>query len=120
MIVPEKTPEPARRSVTLRSAEAIEASDTQDEMEERLLNEIPHIGAAASIAELYAQRMRTFQAEGNEARAIAAFKLAIQWMATYAGWATSGGEGAALSYERDKFHAALVKEFGYDPTASRS
>ena len=37
--------------------------------------------------------------------AIAAFKLAVEWMATYAGWATSGGEGAALSYERDQFRA---------------
>lgn len=118
MIVPEKTPEPAGRAVRLRSVHDIEGSDAQEEMEQRLLNEIPHIGAAASIAEMYAQRMRAFQAEGNEERAIAAFKLAIQWMGTYAGWATSGGEGAALSYERDKFHEALVKEFGYDPTAS--
>ena len=76
----------------------------------------PHIGAAASIAEIYAQRMRTFQRAGNEPRAIAAFKLAVEWMGTYAGWATSGGEGAALSMERDDFRAALVKEFGYDPT----
>ena len=30
--------------------------------------------------------------------------------------ATSGGEGVALSYERDQFHAALAREFGYDPT----
>lgn len=116
-IVPKETPEPAGRSARWRSAQDIEGSDTQDEMEQRLLNEIPHIGAAASIAEMYAQRMRAFRAEGNEARAIAAFTLAIQWMGTYAGWATSGGEGAALSYERDTFHAALVKEFGYDPTA---
>ena len=40
----------------------------------------------------------------------------MQWMDTYAGWATSGGEGEALSYERDQFHAELVREFGYDPT----
>ncbi len=60
--------------------------------------------------------MRAFRSAGDQARAVAAFKLATQWMATYAGWATSGGEGAALSYERDKFHDALVPEFGYDPT----
>ena len=46
----------------------------------------------------------------------AAFQLAVEWMATYAGWATSGGEGVALSYKRDRFHASLVREFGYDPT----
>jgi hypothetical protein len=33
---------------------------------------------------------------------------------------TSGGEGAALSYERDQFHAALVRESDYDPTESIS
>ena len=52
-----------------------------------------------------------------DARAtVAAFKLAVDWMWTHASWATSGGEGTALSYDRDQFHAALVREFGYDPT----
>lgn len=40
-------------------------------------------------------------------------------MDRYANWATSGGEGAALSYERDQFRAALVREFGYDPTETQ-
>ena len=93
-----------------------EGPDHQEEAENALRAEIQHIGVASSIAEMYAQRMRAFQAEGNEARAVAAFKLATQWMSTYAGWATSGGEGAALSRERDEFHDGLVREFGYDPT----
>lgn len=75
-----------------------------------------HIGAAASLAEMYAQRMRVFQRAGDEPRAIEAFKKAVDWMGTHAGWATSGGEGAALSEERDRFHEALVREFGYSPT----
>lgn len=37
-------------------------------------------------------------------------------MDNYASSATSGDEGAALSYERDQFRAALAREFGYDPT----
>ena len=74
---------------------------------------MPHIGAAASIAEMYARRMRAFQRAGDETRAVAAFKQAVDWMGTYAGWATSGGEGAALSHERDQFRTALVREFGY-------
>ena len=69
---------------------------------------------------MYAQRMRLIQREGNEPRAIAAFKLAVDWMGTYASWATSGGEGAALSYERDQFRVALAQEFGYDPTENIS
>lgn len=79
--------------------------------------EFDHIGVAVSIAEAYAERMRNFRRLGDERRAIAAFKLAKEWMETYAGWATSGGEGAANSYERDRFCDALVAEFGYDPTA---
>jgi hypothetical protein len=64
---------------------------------------------------MYAQRMRAFQRAGDEARAIAAFRLAVDWMGSYASSATSGGEGAALSYERDRFREALIREFGYDP-----
>ncbi|MBC8089358.1 MAG: hypothetical protein H7Z40_19005 [Phycisphaerae bacterium] len=101
-----------------RDARSTAGPDHLEEAEQVMRAEIDHIGVAASIAEMYAQRMRAFQAEGNEPRAIAAFKLADQWMATYAGWATSGGEGAALSLERDEFHDALVKEFGYDPTVA--
>jgi len=94
----------------------MEGPDELKDVEEAMCKAIPHIGVAASIAEMYAQRMRAFQRAGNEPRAIAAFKLAVDWMGTYASWATSGGEGVALSYERDQFHAALVREFGYDPS----
>jgi hypothetical protein len=116
MIVPKEPRDAEGGTAQWRAARNTEGPDRLEDAEQHLLKEIPHIGAAASIAEMYAQRMRAFQMEGNEVRAIAAFKLADQWMATYASWATSGGEGAALSYERDQFHDALVKEFGYDPT----
>ena len=95
-------------------------SDRLLDMENAMRRKFDHIGVAASIAEVYAERMRDFRRKGNEPRAIAAFKLAKEWMGTYAGWATSGGEGAANSYERDRFCEALVTEFGYDPTASES
>jgi hypothetical protein len=118
MIVPppEKSPEPHDFSKLERMAQSTEGPDRLEAMEEEMRKAIPHIGVAASIAEVYAQRMRAFQRAGNEPRAIAAFELAVEWMGTYAGWATSGGEGAALSYERDQFRAALAREFGYDPT----
>ena len=102
-----------------RRARSMEGPDRLEAVEEQIQRDAQHIGAAASIAEMYAQRMRAFQRAGNEPRAVAAFKLAAQWMWTYASWATSGGEGAALSLERDQFHAALVREFGYDPTEDR-
>lgn len=72
------------------------------------------IGAAASIADYYAQRMRLFRTAGDETRAGNAFNLAMKWMDTYASWATSGSEGAASSRERDCFQNQLIKEFGYD------
>jgi hypothetical protein len=99
-----------------RAANDCEGPDRLETVEAEMRQAIDNIGVAASIAEIYAQRMRAFRRAGNEPRAVAAFKLAVDWMGTYASWATSGGEGAALSYERDQFHAALVREFGYDPS----
>ncbi len=122
MIVPppEKKPAPMNTSAWARAAQSTDGPDRLEAVEEEMRRAIDHIGVAASIAEMYAQRMRAFQRAGNKPRAIAAFKLAVDWMGTYAGWATSGGEGAALSYERDRFHAALVREFGCDPTETKS
>lgn len=120
MIVPPRTIDKAGDPTWWREARNTAGPDRQEDVENSMRAEIQHIGVAASIAEMYAQRMRAFQQEGNEPRAVAAFKLADDWMSTYAGWATSGGEGAALSRERDEFHDALVKEFGYDPTADET
>ena len=118
MIVPppETIPGPRNDSAWDRAANSTEGPDQLKDVEEEMRKAFPHIGAASSIAEIYAQRMRAFQRAGNEPRAIAAFKLAVDWMATYASWATSGGEGAALSLELDDFQASLAREFGYDPT----
>lgn len=110
-----RKPAPMNTAGWKRAAQSTEGPDRLEEIENEMLRAIDHIGVAGSIAEMYAQRMRAFQRAGNEPRAIAAFKLAVEWMDRYAGSATSGGEGAALSYERDRFHEALVREFGYDP-----
>lgn len=118
MIVPppDRKPEPMKTAAWTQAAQSTEGPDRLEEVENEMRRSIDHIGVAASIAEVYAQRMRAFQRAGNEQRAIAAFKLAVDWMGTYASSATSGGEGAALSYERDQFRKALAREFGYDPT----
>jgi hypothetical protein len=121
MIVPpqEKQPVPMNTAAWALAAQSTDGPDRLENIEQDMLRAIDHIGVAASIAEMYAERMRAFQRVGNEARAIAAFKLAVDWMGTYASSATSGGEGAALSYERDQFRAALAREFGYDPTEEK-
>lgn len=92
-----------------------EGPDRLEEAEQAILQSIPHLGAAASVAEMYARRMRDFQRVGQDARAVAAFGLAAQWMWFYASQATSGGEGLALSRERDLFIDGLVRELGHDP-----
>lgn len=107
---------PKNSAAWKRAAQSTDGPDRLEDVEKEMLAAIDHIGVAASIAEVYAERMRAFQRAGNETRAIAAFKLAVDWMGNYASSATSGGEGAALSYERDQFRAALAREFGYDPT----
>jgi hypothetical protein len=118
MIVPppEQNPEPQNASQWSLMATSTDGPDRLEAIEVEMRQTFQHIGVAASIAEIYAERMRAFQRAGNEPRAIAAFRLAMEWMSTYAGWATSGGEGEALSYERDQFRKALALEFGYDPT----
>lgn len=118
MIVPSpvKNPAPMNSTAWAHAAQSTDGPDRLEVVEKEMLAAINHIGVAGSIAEVYAQRMRAFQRAGNEPRAIAAFKLAVDWMDNYAASATSGGEGAALSYERDQFRAALAREFGYDPT----
>lgn len=116
---PKDVPAPRNDSAWDAVANSTDGPDRLEEIEKEMRAAIPYIGVAASIAELYAQRMRAFQCAGNQPRAIVAFKLAMEWMNTYASWATSGGEGAALSHERDQFHAHLVHEFGYDPTKEK-
>lgn len=118
MITPplEPTSAPLNTDAWTRAALDLDGPDKLDDVEREMRAAIPYIGVGASIAELYAQRMRAFQRVGNEQRAIVAFRNAVDWMATQASWATSGGEGTALSYERDQFQKALALEFGYDPT----
>lgn len=118
MIIPPplKNPAPINSSTWARLAQSTDGPDRLEDVEKEMRAAIDHIGVAGSIAEIYAERMRAFQRAGNEPRAIIAFKLAVEWMGNYAASATSGGEGAALSYERDQFRAALAREFGYDPT----
>ena len=111
---------PVNSSGWNRVADSTEGPDRLEALEQEMQQAIDHLGVASSIAEVYARRMRAFRRAGDEPRAIAAFKLAVDWMGSYAASATSGGEGAALSLQRDDFHEALTREFGYDPTRKPS
>jgi hypothetical protein len=85
----------------------MERADRLDEAEQCITDAIDHIGAAIQVAELYRQRMLRLQDEGQPGEALKARGAAIRWAHHYAACATSGGEGAALSRERDAFIAQL-------------
>lgn len=94
-----------------RKAVALEAADRLEDAEQSILKGVDHIGAASSVAHLYKLRMLRLKEAGDKAGAKEAFRKADHWMVTYASWATSGGEGTALSRERDQFLAELKSLF---------
>jgi hypothetical protein len=85
----------------------MERADRLAEAEQCITDAVDHIGASIQVAELYRQRMLRLQKEGRTADASVAREAAIRWAHQYAASATSGGEGAALSHQRDAFIAQL-------------
>jgi hypothetical protein len=85
----------------------MERADRLAEAEQCITDAVDHIGAALQVAELYRQRMLRLQDDGQPGEALKARGAAIRWAEHYAASATSGGEGAALSRERDAFIAQL-------------
>jgi hypothetical protein len=98
-----------------RRARDLEAAGDHEAAEALIRDSVPHIGCAASIAELHRLGMHRMLAAGDRAAAAAAFRRASDAIGNYASMATSGGEGAALSLERDEFLERLRAEFGGDP-----
>ncbi|MHB1329061.1 MAG: hypothetical protein ACYC2K_12765 [Gemmatimonadales bacterium] len=95
-------------------AEALERDNRLDEAERTITEAVDHLGALASVAELYRLRMIRLAAAGDYAGAEAAADQAESWIRRYAGQATSGGEGAALSEERDRF----IEQLGRNPASA--
>lgn len=93
-----------------REAVLLERADRLDEAEAVIRRALDHIGVYSQLAYLFECRMARLSSEGNLEGAQAAKKRAIHWLYAYAGSATSGGEGAALSMERDERIAALGGE----------
>ena len=75
---------------------------------------IDHIGVSVSLAELWHDRIRSHIANGDRRRAELAYFRARMWACFYASSATSGGEGAALSAERDRMVAEFRRTLGFD------
>ncbi len=90
----------------VRRARALEKADRLEEFEEVVREAVPSLHCAIAIAGFYRERWIRLQ-EVDGVKAEEARGRARDWAHTYASWATSGGEGAALSYERDQFLKTL-------------
>lgn len=88
----------------------LEGEDKLEEAEQVIQRALDHIGVYSQLAYLYELRVARLRGEGKDALAAHARERAIHWLHAYAASATSGGEGAALSYERDQRIAALGGE----------
>ena len=84
-------------------AKALEQAGKLEEAERVIKDAIPHLAFASQTAQLYLERMLRLQEGGDAPGAAAAHQKASDWIFNYASYATSGGEGAALSWERDQF-----------------
>ena len=103
-------PEFAGRPEWWRMAVIHEREDRLDDAEQAILRAVDHIGAYSSVANLYEERYARLARAGRHDAAMESRERAIHWLHMYAGSATSGGEGAALSLERDQRIAALGGE----------
>jgi len=90
-----------------RDAVLLERADKLEEAEQTILKAVNHLGAFSSVARLYEERFARFSAAGQKEAAAVAKERAIDWLDVYASMATSGGEGTALSNERDRRIVAL-------------
>jgi hypothetical protein len=104
---PEAAAAPREAGVDWRERyQQLEQEDRLAEAEQLLRDSIPNIYCGIQIAEMYRARWLRLK-ESDPDQAAAARAKAAEWAYTYASWATSGGEGAALSRERDEFLKSL-------------
>jgi len=92
-----------------KNAERLERADRLKEAEKLIKDSVPSLHFAICTAGLYRNRWMRL-AKRDPEKASAARKEAADWARTYASFATSGGEGAALSLERDEFIRSLGPE----------
>ncbi|MBL8752501.1 MAG: hypothetical protein JNK15_04295 [Planctomycetes bacterium] len=75
--------------------------------EQSILRAIDHHGAPMQVAHLYELRGHRLRTLGDVAGARTAYETSGAWMDRMASGATSGGEGEALSRQRDEHRARL-------------
>ena len=92
-----------------RKAKQLEREDRLEEAEAIVQQALSSQGYPwqSQIAQLYKERMDRLLDSRQKAEAADAARKAAQWMWAYASEATSGAEGAVLSYQRDQFRSEL-------------
>jgi hypothetical protein len=109
-----------RRSPQKREAEwwtiaqHLERADKLEAAEGLILDSLDHLGVYSTLGHLYEQRVSRLLGAGDQEGAMRAYERARHWLWLYAAGATSGGEGAALSEERDQRLSALRGALGLD------
>lgn len=96
-------------------ARKLEAEDKLEAAEAMIKNAVPNLYFAEVTADLYRLRMLRMMQKRDKAAAREAFRQSKNFIFFLASMATSGGEGAALSADRDRFMKQLVAEYGSDP-----
>jgi hypothetical protein len=95
-----------------RRACKLEAENKLEDAEKAIADGVQHLAFAIVTAQMYRERMHRLIAAGDAAGAREAFTKSTEFAVFYASLATSGGEGAALSAERDRFLKQLRDEYG--------
>jgi hypothetical protein len=110
---PEAEPEqePESSSDWYRDVELLERQDRLEEAEQLIEKRINNLYSAICIAEMYKKRWHRLKKQGRQEEAEAARQKSADWAWNLAAGATSGGEGVALSRERDEF----LKTLGLEP-----
>ena len=96
-------------------ARRLEVGNQLEAAEALIKDSVPNLYFAEVTADLYRLRMNRLKAAHDKAGALEAYRRARTFIYFFASMATSGGEGAALSGERDVFMKQLTTEFGADP-----
>lgn len=101
------SPAAGMRPAWALQARGLEEAGRLAEAEQVMRDGCDHLGVLMSIAEMHRRHMQRLAAAGDSAGAAQAREQAVRAAWAYAAGATSGGEGAALSRERDAFIAQL-------------
>lgn len=109
-----------RRKAAIKRAQQLDLEDRLDEIEPVIRAADDSLWMCCIMAGLFKDRMLRMQSATRKKDAEKAFVESYGWMCSFASGATSGGEGAANSYERDQHLGELERLLGYRPAGFKA